>query len=108
MVIFEHTVRVDEPEFDRKPARNVHSDYSPEGVHKRQFDSPGPKSVAEWSKDQYAFINVWHPVENSINSAPLGFIRPSSVRQEDWILIDLIYPDRRSHVMGLAANGRHE
>lgn len=31
-----------------------------------------------------------------------------SVKPEDWILIDLIYPDRRGHILGLAASGQHE
>jgi hypothetical protein len=35
-------------------------------------------------------------------------VRPSSVADEDWILIDLVYPDRLGHIMGLAANDAHE
>lgn len=108
VVVFDHTVRVDDPNSDRKPARNVHSDYSPEGAEKRLVDILGPAKAAEWSKGHYAFINVWRPVENPINSAPLGFVRPPSVQDQDWILIDLIYPDRCGHIMGLAANDAHE
>lgn len=108
VVIFDHTLRVDDPQSERKPARNVHSDYSREGAEKRLVDILGPERAAEWSNGHYAFINVWRPVENPINSAPLGFVRPASVKDEDWILIDLIYPDRRGHIMGLAANKDHE
>lgn len=108
IVIFDHTLRVDDPNSERKPARNVHSDYSPEGAEKRLVDILGQEKAAEWSGGHFAFINVWRPVENPINSAPLGFVRPSSVPEEDWILIDLIYPDRRGHIMGLAANDAHE
>ncbi|MCJ8307996.1 MAG: hypothetical protein HRU27_01105 [Rhizobiaceae bacterium] len=106
--IFDHTVREDDPNSDRKPARNVHSDYSQEGAEKRLIDILGAQEAAQWGEGHYAFINVWRPIGNPINSAPLGFIRPSSVAKEDWILIDLIYPDRRGHIMGLAANSRHE
>ena len=108
VVIFDHTLRIDDPASDRKPARNVHSDYSPEGAQKRLRDILGSDLADIWSKDHFAFINVWRPVENPINSAPLGFVRPSSVKGEDWILIDLVYPDRRGHIMGLAANKDHE
>lgn len=108
VVIFDHTIRKDDPNSDRKPARNVHSDYSPEGAQKRLIDILGAERGAEWAEGNYAFINVWRPVEASINSAPLGFVRPSSVKEEDWILIDLIYPDRRGHIMGLAASADHE
>ena len=108
VVIFDHTVRVDDPNSDRKPARNVHSDYSREGAENRLIDVLGPERAAEWSAGRYAFINVWRPVDDPINSAPLGFVRPASVAEEDWILLDLIYPDRLGHIMGLAANPRHE
>ena len=108
VIVFDHTVREDDPNSDRKPARNVHSDYSQEGAEKRLIDILGPKKATDWSRGHYAFINMWRPVDNPINSAPLGFVRPASVASEDWILIDLIYPDRRGHIMGLAANDKHE
>lgn len=108
VIIFDHTLRVDDPSSDRKPARNVHSDYSREGAEKRLVDILGAERASQWSLGHFAFINVWRPIENPINSAPLGFIRPSSVSENDWILIDLIYPDRRGHIMGLAANDGHE
>jgi hypothetical protein len=99
---------VDDPNAERKPARNVHTDYSDAGAHQRLIDVLGADAAAEWSAGHYAFINVWRPIEAPINSAPLGFVRPSSVPDEDWILLDLIYPDRRGHIMGLVANPAHE
>lgn len=108
VVVFDHTIREDDPHSNRKPARNVHSDYSAEGAEKRLVDILGAKRAADWAQGHYAFINVWRPVGAVINSAPLGFVRPSSVAPDDWILIDLIYPDRRGHIMGLAANDDHE
>jgi hypothetical protein len=108
VVIFAHTVRIDDPHSDRKPARNVHSDYSPEGARQRLTDILGEQQAEEWSRGHFGFINVWRPVEDPINSAPLGFVRPSSVDAEDWILLDLIYPDRLGHIMGLAASDQHE
>ncbi|WP_298919983.1 CmcJ/NvfI family oxidoreductase [uncultured Roseobacter sp.] len=108
VVIFDHTVRVDDPEATRKPARNVHSDYSVDGAHQRLIDLLGTAKAAEWSDGHYAFVNVWRPVEAPINSAPLGFVRPSSVDPADWILLDLIYPDRKGQIMGLAGNPGHD
>ena len=108
VIVFDHTVRVDDPNATRKPARNVHSDYSPEGAKQRLVDILGADRAADWADGRFAFINVWRPVEHPINSAPLGFVRPSSVAQDDWLLIDLIYPDRKGHIMGLVANDRHE
>ncbi|MBO9449947.1 hypothetical protein J7426_06760 [Tropicibacter sp. R16_0] len=108
VIVFDHTVRVDDPKADRAPARNVHSDYSVDGAQKRLIDISGDDKATEWSKGHYAFINIWRPIGAPINSAPLGFIRPSSVADDDWILLDLIYPDRRGQIMGIAANPDHD
>ena len=108
VVFFDHTVRIDDPNSDRKPARNVHSDYSREGAENRLIDVLGPERAAEWTAGRYAFLNVWRPVDDPINSALLGFVRPASVAEEDWILLDLIYPDRIGGIMGLCANPAHE
>ncbi|MEL7098749.1 MAG: CmcJ/NvfI family oxidoreductase [Pseudomonadota bacterium] len=108
VVIFDHTVRTDDPNSDRRPARNVHSDYSVDGAQQRLIDILGSEQAEEWSKGHYAFINIWRPVGTPINSAPLGFLRPSSVPQEDWLLLDLIYPDRKGQIMGIVGGATHE
>lgn len=108
VIVFDHTVRVDDPSAARKPARNVHSDYSEEGAQQRLIDLLGEEMAEDWSRGHYAFINVWRPLENPINSSPLGFVRPSSVASEDWVLLDLIYPDRKGQIMGLVGTSRHE
>lgn len=108
VITFDHTVRIDDPQAKRRPARHVHSDYSLEGAKKRLVDILGPESAAEWAQGHYAFINVWRPIAHPINSAPLGFIRPSTVTDTDWITIDLIYPDRKGQVMGLVKDDAHE
>lgn len=108
VIVFDHTVRIDDEESDRKPARNVHSDYSTHGAQQRLIDLLGQPQAAEWATGHYAFINVWRPVEAEINSSPLGFILPASVDENDWILLDLIYPERQGQILGLAANPAHQ
>lgn len=108
VIVFDHTIRVDDPDATRKPARNVHSDYSEDGAKKRLVDLLGVEQAEEWSEGHFAFINVWRPVDHPINSAPLGFVRPSSVHAEDWILLDLIYPDRKGQIMGLVGRTGHD
>jgi hypothetical protein len=108
VVIFDHALRVDDPEATRKPARNVHSDYSEDGAKQRLIDLLGSDKAAGWSESHFAFINVWRPVDDPINNAPLGFVRPSSVDPDDWILLDLIYPDRTGQIMGVVGNPNHD
>ncbi|WP_390913568.1 CmcJ/NvfI family oxidoreductase [Pseudosulfitobacter sp. SM2401] len=107
VIVFDHTVRIDDPNADRKPARNVHSDYSKSGAEQRLVDLLGAEKAAHWAKGHYAFINIWRPVGDPINSAPLGFVVPDSVADADWITLDLIYPDRKGQIMGLAVNPEH-
>ena len=108
VVVFDHTVRTDDPDATRKPARNVHSDYSKDGAEQRLVDLLGAQTAAEWAQGHYAFVNVWRPLEHPINSAPLGFVRPSSVDPADWLLLDLIYPNRKGQIMGLVGNPQHQ
>jgi len=108
VIVFDHTIRVDDPEADRKPARNVHNDYSAQGAQQRLIDILGEERASEFRAGHYGFVNVWRPVQQTIRTSPLGFIRPSSMDAEDWMNIELIYPDRVGQILGVAANDNHD
>ena len=50
----------------------------------------------------------WEDTYSDELRALLGFIRPGSVHAEDWMTIDLIYPDRVGQILGVAANDDHD
>ncbi len=108
IIVFDHTVRVDDPNAARKPARNVHNDYSDSSAQQRLTEILGPTRAREFRNSDFGFVNVWRPLESSIKSSPLGFIRPRSMSPEDWVSIELIYSDRRGQILGVAANEAHE
>lgn len=108
IIVFDHTVRVDDPDADRKPARNVHNDYSESGAHKRLTDILGENKARDFKAGHYGFVNIWRPVERMIQTSPIGFIRPSSMTADDWMTIELVYPDRIGQILGVAANKNHE
>ncbi len=108
VIVFDHTLRIDSLDAERKPARNVHNDYSPEGASQRLIDLVGGERAAKFQDGHFGFVNVWRPVENTITTSPLGFIRPSSMQPEDWMTIELIYPDRKGQILGVASNPEHE
>ena len=108
VIVFDHTVRVDDPDAARRPARNVHNDYNEAGAKQRLVDLAGEDQAEVFSKAGYGFVNVWRPIENTIKSSPLGFIRPTSMQPDDWMDIDLIYTDRLGQILGVAANEAHE
>ena len=108
VIIFDHTVRIDDPDAGRKPARNVHNDYSAKGAKQRVIDLVGPDKARELEAGHYGFVNVWRPVEHTIKTSPLGFIHPNTVKDQDWMNIELIYPDRTGQILGVAANQDHD
>ncbi|MEM7613124.1 MAG: CmcJ/NvfI family oxidoreductase [Pseudomonadota bacterium] len=108
VIVFDHTVRIDDADAVRKPARNVHTDYSTAGAKNRLIDIVGDVRARAFEHGHYGFVNVWRPVENTIQTSPLGFIRPSSMQAEDWMTIELIYPDRIGQILGVAANPDHQ
>lgn len=108
VIVFDHTVRTDDPAAARRPARNVHNDYSRAGAEQRLVDIVGESRAETFRAAGFGFVNVWRPVEQVIRSSPLGFIRPRSMRSEDWMDIGLIYPDRLGQILGVAASSDHE
>lgn len=108
VIVFDHTVRIDDPNATRRPARNVHNDYSEAGVEKRLLDILGAQKAQEFQQGHFGFVNVWRPVEYTIPSSPLGFICPRSMQEDDWMNIELEYPDRKGQILGVAENKTHE
>jgi len=108
VTVFDHTVRIDDQNAERKPARNVHNDYSQKGAEQRLIDLVGEEKASEYRSGHYAFVNIWRPVKHTIKTSPLGFIRPSSMTADDWMTIELIYPDRLGQILGVAANDDHD
>jgi hypothetical protein len=107
VIVFDHTVRIDRPDAVRRPARNVHNDYNRASAEQRLVEIVGEDCARAFHLAGFGFVNVWRPVEQVIRSSPLGFIWPRSMRREDWMDIDLIYPDRVGQILGVAANPDH-
>ena len=108
VIVFDHTVRIDDPDATRRPARNVHNDYSGAGAEQRLIDLVGEEKAQDFREGSYGYVNVWRPIEHKIVSSPLGFIHPRSMRADHWMDIGLIYPDRLGQILGVAANENHE
>lgn len=108
VLVFDNTIRVDDIDAIRKPARNVHNDYSLDGANQRLIDLLGKEKAALYQQGGFGFVNVWRPIQQVITSSPLGFIRPSSMNSNDWLTIGLIYPERLGQILGVTANAQHD
>lgn len=108
VIVFDHTVRVDDPHAARRPARNVHNDFTRASAEHRLVELLGETQARKLREGRFGFVNIWRPIEHPVESSPLGFIRPASMHPDDWMDIDVIYPDRVGQVLGVAANDRHQ
>ncbi|GAB3478190.1 CmcJ/NvfI family oxidoreductase [Marinomonas epiphytica] len=108
VIVFDHTVRKDLKDAERKPARNVHNDYSEKGAKERLQDLVGTEKARQIEAGHYGFVNLWRPIENPVFESPLGFIKPASMQSQDWMNIELVYPDRKGQILGVANNPSHE
>jgi len=107
VIVFDHTIREDKSSI-RPPARHAHVDYSKksaeEQIHKYVIES----ERNNWLKGHYAIVNTWRPIKNKVLSAPLGFVLPHTVSNDELIEIDLVYPERMGEVLGALYNKNHK
>ena len=108
VLVFDHTVRIDEANAVRKPARNVHNDYTKKAANQRLIDLVGVEKADEYQQGRFTFVNVWRPIDQVITTSPLGFIHPNSVTIDDWLTIELVYPNRKGEILGVTANSAHD
>ena len=109
VVVFDHTVRMDggEAQDARKPVRKVHGDYTPTSGPQRVRDLIAEDEADRWLKGRFAIINVWRPIAGPVQTAPLAFIDTTSTLPEDFRTVDLVYPDRRGEIFGVAHSPDH-
>ncbi len=107
IIIFDHTIRTEE-QSSRPPARHAHIDYTEKSAQETVRRYVQSSYQQEWLQSHFAIVNIWRPIINIVESAPLGFILPKSVAKKDLIDIDLQYKDRLGEVTGTVFNECHQ
>jgi hypothetical protein len=88
----------------RRPASRVHVDYTERSGPQRVKDLLG-EAEAERLADAGARIiqlNVWRPIRGPVERSPLALADGSSVRSEDLIATDQVFPNRVGEIYHLA------
>jgi hypothetical protein len=111
VVIFDHTQRLGrighaEPGL-REPAQRVHNDQTFVSGPRRVRDHLPPELAEQRLQKRHAIINVWRPVGQPIATWPLAMCDARSIREEDLIASDLVYPDKVGETYAFAANPEH-
>ena len=110
VIIFDTTRRSDanggaaNPDGTRGPASRVHVDYTVKRGPKRFRDLVGDdeadRLVAAGAR--IVQINVWRPITGPVRRSPLALADASSVRPEELVATDQIFPDRVGEIYSLA------
>ncbi|MEQ8355325.1 MAG: CmcJ/NvfI family oxidoreductase [Kiloniellaceae bacterium] len=110
IVIFDATRRSDSTsgatnqDGSRGPANRVHVDYTTVSGPQRARDILGGAEVDRLADTggRIVQVNVWRPIRGPVQRSPLALADATSVRPEDLIATDQIFPDRVGEIYHLA------
>lgn len=88
----------------RGPAGRVHVDYTAASGPRRAADVLGAAEVARLTAKgaRIVQVNVWRPIRGPVQRAPLALADAASVRPQDLIATDQVFPDRVGEIYHLA------
>jgi hypothetical protein len=88
----------------RGPASRVHVDYTEKSGPQRVKDLLGEAEASRLAASgaRIMQINVWRPIRDPVERSPLALADAASVRPEDLIATDQVFPDRVGEIYHLA------
>ncbi|MEC9345012.1 MAG: CmcJ/NvfI family oxidoreductase [Pseudomonadota bacterium] len=109
--IFDHTLRIDDggrsaAQSTRMPVRRAHVDYTEKSGPQRVRDLMGDEAEALLTR-RVAEINVWRPVNGTVETSPLAVVEAGTLAPGDLIATDLVYSDRVGEIYETAWNPDH-
>jgi len=111
VVIFDHTIRVDEPGREdrglREPVRYVHNDQTERSAIRRVRDHLPADEAEQRLLKRFAIINVWRPIGAPVLSSPLALCDARSIASGDLLPSDLVYRDKVGETFSVRANPAH-
>ena len=112
VLIFDHTVRNgDEGEQDRRkvrePVRMTHNDYTDWSGPQRVRDLLPADEAESLLKNRLAVIQMWRPINTTVERDPLAICDARSLAPEDLIAADRKYPDRVGEIYQVSHNPNH-
>ncbi len=92
------------PDGRRGPATKVHVDYTAKSGPQRVKDVLGEAEAARLAATgaRIVQVNVWRPIRGPVERSPLALADAASVRPEDLIATEQVFPDRVGEIYLLA------
>lgn len=112
VIIFDHTIRRQDPSAHRQPVHRAHVDQTAEAARNRVLQHITDRDEAERilrEGTRYRIINVWRPLPGTgpVESNPLAFASAASVNEEtDLVSIEHRYPTWKGETLGVKFNER--
>jgi hypothetical protein len=112
VVVFDHTLRAadDAAREEKKvgaPVRRVHNDYTEWSGPQRVRDLLPPDEAGALLKHRFAVIQVWRPIRNPVQNAPLAIAHARSLATENLVPTERRYPDRVGEIYHITFNSDH-
>jgi hypothetical protein len=110
--IFDHTVRkrvagaADRGGGPRQPAWRVHVDHTAKSGPQRVRDLI-PDEADALLKGRVQIINLWRPIRGPLQDAPLAVCDARTVKFDELVGSDLVYPDRVGETYSVKYNPEH-
>ncbi|KAL1981291.1 hypothetical protein VTN96DRAFT_2837 [Rasamsonia emersonii] len=105
VIIFDHTIRRENPNAPRQPVHRAHSDQTDRAAEWRvRLHVPDQEEAEKLLKGRYRIINVWRPLNGPVQSSPLAFATATSVKESDLVPVEHRYPHRTGETMGVVYN----
>ncbi len=108
---FDHTRRAESRETReqkgvREPAQNVHNDHTERSAAWRLRDEL-PAEAGGLLERRFAIINIWRPIREPVQSAPLALCDTASVAPEDLVPTERRSRDRVGEIQLVTFNPAH-
>lgn len=92
----------------RTPVGRVHADYTPLSAPQRLRQVLGDDAAVAAMRGRFLVIGLWRPLlAQPLQDSPLAIADARSVRRDDLVPNDLIYPDRRGQTYTVLHRARH-
>jgi hypothetical protein len=111
VVVFDHIVRCaikarNGEQGIREPVKGAHNDYTVYSGPQRLRDLL-PDEAEALLAHRFAIINVWRPIGGPVQESPLAVCDAQSLRQDDFVASDLLYPHRTGETYAVTYRPTH-
>jgi hypothetical protein len=113
VLVFDHTVRkrvngaADRDGGLRQPVARVHVDHTEKSGPQRVRDLI-PDEAEELLKGRVQIINLWRPIRGPLLDSPLAFCDARTVRPDELVASDLVYPNRVGETYSVKYDPGHQ